>query len=166
MASDKSLVCQGAMAQCQQGFVPDLLKVLSQQKYYINDQAGSDKLIGNTMDLGIPFEAGTFGQCKLQPTGSSFMPCIPNIIKWDGAYEKVELANGGQILTKTSKAICAIAGSAVIEFMTTGQMGAPSASNFEEVSQQMHQQLNPLINMEKVLKKNPLEGIEIISNKF
>ena len=151
------------MCQCQQGFVPDLLKVLSQTKYSINDQVGSHKLIGNTMDLGIPFEAGTFGQCKLQPTGSSYMACVPAITAWEDAYDKVELGNGGQILTEESKAVCAIAGSAVVEFMTSGQMGAPQASNFEGADEEVHNQLNPLVDMEEVIENGPFEGVEIES---
>ncbi|WP_276166937.1 DUF4280 domain-containing protein [Zobellia alginiliquefaciens] len=163
MAKDKYLVCQGAMCQCQQGFAPDLFKVLSQSKFYINDQSGSSKLIGSTMDLGIPFEAGTFGQCKLQPTGSSFMTCVPNIIQWDGPYEKVELANGGQILTEESKGICAIAGSPVVEFMTNGQIGSPQKSNLENTNQQMHNQLNPLVRPDEIVEEEPFEGIEVKS---
>ena len=54
--------------ECEFGFTPDVLVVQSQTKGYINDGAGSQKLIANTMDLGIPFKAKTFGQCKLQPT--------------------------------------------------------------------------------------------------
>ncbi len=160
MSSEKYLICQGAMCQCQQGFVPDLLKVLSQTKYSINDEGGSTKLVGNTMDLGIPFEAGTFGMCKLQPTGSSYMTCVPSITAWEGAYEKVELGNGGQILTEESKAVCAIAGSAVVEFMTNGQMGAPQVSNFESADEEVHNQLNPLVNVEKVMATSPFDGIE------
>ncbi|WP_282133530.1 DUF4280 domain-containing protein [Cellulophaga baltica] len=161
MSSEKFLVCTGAMCQCKQGFTPDSLNVLSQNKYYINDQGGSTKLIGNTMDLGLPFKAGTFGMCKLQPNGSSYNPCIPSITGWDGAYEKAVLGNGGQILTEESKGICAIAGSPVIEFITNGQMGAPQASNFEDTSDEIHQQLNPMVQMEEILKNDLFDNIEV-----
>ncbi|QXP52958.1 DUF4280 domain-containing protein [Cellulophaga sp. HaHa_2_1] len=161
MSSEKFLVCTGAMCQCKQGFAPDSLNVLSQSKYYINDQGGSTKLIGNTMDLGLPFKAGTFGMCKLQPNGSSYNPCVPSIIGWDGAYEKAVLGNGGQILTEESKGICAIAGSPVIEFITNGQMGAPQASNFTDISDEIHQQLNPMVEMEKILGNNPFDNIQV-----
>lgn len=165
MSSEKFLVCHGAMCQCQQGIAPDLFKVLSQTKYSINDQGGSTKLIGNTMDLGIPFEAGTFGQCKLQPTGSSFMACVPAVTGWDGAYDKVELGNGGQILTEESKAICAVAGSPVIEFINNGQMGAPQASNFEDTDEEVHNQLNPLVDPIKIIEPDIFEGIQTENSK-
>ncbi len=159
MSSEKILVCHGAMCQCKQGFAPDKLKVLSHKKYYINDSSGGDKLVGNTMDLGIPFEAGTFGQCKLQPSGSSYLPCVPSIVKWDKFYEKVELGNGGMILTEESKGVCAIAGSPVVEFMTNGQMGAPQASNFEEEDENVQNQLNPLVNPEEIINDDPFKGV-------
>ncbi|WP_405266366.1 DUF4280 domain-containing protein [Cellulophaga sp. Ld12] len=161
MSSEKFLVCTGAMCQCKQGFTPDSLNVLSQNKYYINDQGGSTKLIGNTMDLGLPFKAGTFGMCKLQPNGSSYNPCVPSITGWDGAYEKAVLGNGGQILTEESKGICAIAGSPVIEFITNGQMGAPQASNFEDTSDEIHQELNPMVQIQELINKGPFEGVEV-----
>lgn len=163
MSKEEFLVCQGAMCQCKQGFTPDKLKVLSQQKYYINDSGGSDKLVGNTMDLGLPFEAGTFGQCKLQPSGSSYLPCVPNIIEWKGFYDKVELGNGGKILTEKSKGICAIAGNPVVEFITNGQIGTPQASSFEDQDENVQNQLNPLVNVSEIVNKKPFDGIEITS---
>ena len=93
------VVVDGAICKCQFGDVPDVLVVQSQQKGYINDNA-SKKLIANTMDLGSPFKAKTFGQCKLQPMGSSFKPCMPMVTQWQEFYDKVILSNQGQILTE------------------------------------------------------------------
>ncbi len=154
MSKEEFLVCQGAMCQCKMGVKPDKLKVLSQQKYYINDDNGSDKLVGNTMDLGIPFETGTFGKCSV--TNSA---CAPAIIQWEGFYEKVELGNGGQVLTEKSKGICAVSGSPVVEFITTGQMGAPQDSNFEEEDENVQNQLNPLVNPQELINEDPFEGV-------
>ncbi|WP_282057200.1 DUF4280 domain-containing protein [Maribacter luteus] len=147
MAKDKYLVCQGAMCQCQQGFAPDLFKVLSQSKFYINDQSGSSKLIGSTMDLGIPFEAGTFGQCKMQPMGSSFKPCQIIITQWEGFYENVELTNGGQILLEDSKAICPIGGSPCISILFHGQTNEQSINATTE-NEEVAEQINPLVSLE------------------
>lgn len=158
MSKEDFLVCQGAMCQCKMGVNPDTLKVLSQQKYYINDNSGADKLVGNTMDLGIPFEIGTFGNCSV--TNSA---CAPTIVQWEGFYEKVELGNGGQVLTDKSKGICAVTGSPVIEFITNGQIGAPQASNFEEENENVQNQLNPLVNLSEIVKKGPFEGVDIKS---
>ncbi|WP_062055990.1 DUF4280 domain-containing protein, partial [Aquimarina longa] len=114
----KMLVCQGATCQCDKSETPILipLKVDSQSKYYINDSAGSEKLIGNTMDLGQPFDIPTFfGKCTLQPMGSSFKPCMPAVTVWNDPYDNVELGNGGKILTEDSTAICSFGGTITIE---------------------------------------------------
>ena len=164
MSKEEFLVCQGAVCQCKQGFTPDKLKVLSHQKYYINDNEGSDKLVGNTLDLSIPFEAGTFGHCKLQPSGSSYLPCVPSIVQWEGFYDKVELRNGGKILTEKSKGVCAIAGNPVVEFITNGQMGAPQASNFEDEDENVQNQLNPLVNPKEIKEEDPFGNITIATS--
>ena len=113
--SKRFVLVQGAQCTCQFGDTPDILKVLSHSKYYASDASAADKLIGTTMELGgATFEKNTFGQCKLQPTGSSFKPCQIVVSKWDLPYENLNLGNGGQVLTETSKAVCPIAGSPCI----------------------------------------------------
>ncbi len=113
----KTIVCQGGKCSCNQSETPTQipLKVTTQSKFYINDENGSDKLIASTMELGQPFDAPFFGKCKLQPSGSSFLPCQPAITQWQKPYENVELANGGKILTEDSTAMCAIGGMIKIE---------------------------------------------------
>jgi len=146
----------GAICKCQFGTAPDTLVVLTQQKEYINDSAGSKKLIANTKDIGIPFKAKTFGKCKLQPTSSSYKPCVPAITKWQDFYDNVILANQGQILTEKSKAMCAISGSPSVEFTWHGQTAAAGSSNVEEADEEVQNQLNPLVNMKK-MKKVPYQ---------
>ena len=138
------VVVDGAMCKCKFGFTPDVLVVQSQTKAYINDSAASKKLIANTMDLGMPFQAKTFGQCKLQPTSSGYLPCVPAITQWQDPYDKVVLSNQGQILTEKSKAMCAIAGSPCVEFTFHGQIatGAPSTPSAEEQEALSH--LDPM----------------------
>ncbi|MFK7786070.1 MAG: PAAR-like protein, partial [Crocinitomicaceae bacterium] len=94
------------------------------------------KLVGNTMDLGIPFvvKASTFGQCKLQPTGSSYLPCIPAVVSWSDPYESVVLDNTGKLLVKDSTASCAIGGT--IEFAAHGQEQSASQQDAQEASVQ------------------------------
>ncbi|ADV50971.1 hypothetical protein Celal_3716 [Cellulophaga algicola DSM 14237] len=141
------VVVDGAICKCQFGDVPDVLVVQSQQKGYINDNAAK-KLIANTMDLGSPFKAKTFGQCKLQPMGSSFKPCMPMITQWQEFYDKVILSNQGQILTEKSKATCAIAGAPCVEFTWHGQTaeGGGVGNTEEEADEEIQSQLNPLVN--------------------
>jgi len=152
------VVVDGAMCKCKFGDFPDVFVVQSQQKGYINDDA-QKKLIANTMDLGTPFKAKTFGQCKLQPTGSSFKPCMPAITQWQDFYDKVLLSNQGQILTEKSKATCAIAGSPCVEFTWHGQTASGGGGQNEEIDEEIQSQLNPLVNLnEKLALFEELEG--------
>ncbi|WP_082422560.1 DUF4280 domain-containing protein [Aquimarina longa] len=141
------IVVDGAMCKCKFGNTPDTLVVQSQQKAYINDDAASKKLVANTMDLGMPLQAKTFGQCKLQPSSSGFLPCVPAITIWQDAYDKVELSNSGQVLTENSKATCAIAGAPCVEFTWHGQTAAPDSSNVAQANEQEQVHLNPLVNI-------------------
>jgi hypothetical protein len=143
------IVVQGAMCKCKFGNTPDTLVVQTQTKGYVNDSEGSQKLIGNTMDIGMPLQAKTFGQCKLQPSSSGYLPCIPAITQWQDPYENVVLPNNGKILTEKSKAICAISGSPCVEFTWHGQTAAPAPAAPTAEQQQVHSQLNPLANAKK-----------------
>lgn len=157
--SEKHAVVQGAMCKCQFGDFPDKLKVLSQTKNYANDSKGSQKLVASTMEIGgATFEKNTFGQCKLQPTGSSFKPCQIAITKWDNVYEKVILSNQGKILLENSKANCVISGSPSISIINHGQTAEGSVSDTDDVDKDAQAQINPMIditdvNDEEVIKE-------------
>ncbi|WP_298503537.1 DUF4280 domain-containing protein [uncultured Maribacter sp.] len=137
--SQKHLVCQGALCQCQFGAAPDTLKVLTQSKIYINDDKSSEKLVATTMELGPTFEKNTFGTCTM--TNSS---CVPNIILWDGFYDKVTLPNKGNPLLEDSKGTCAIGGIPSVEFLTHGQMSQPSEANVENTDEEILLLINPV----------------------
>ena len=146
--SQKYVVIQGAMCKCEFGDFPDKLKVLSHQKYYANDPDGADKLIATTMEIGAAtFEKNTFGQCKLQPTGSSFKPCQIVVSKWDKFYENVEFGNSGKILLEDSKGTCPISGSPCISVMMHGQSMAGSSSSAKESNPDVQQQINPMVDV-------------------
>ena len=138
------VVVDGAICKCKFGATPDVLTVQSQTKAYINDSTASKKLIANTMDLGMPFQAKTFGPCKLKPTTGGHLPCVPAITQWQNPYDKVVLSNNGQILTENSKAACATSGSPSVEFTFHGQVatGAPAPPSAEEQEAISH--LDPL----------------------
>ncbi len=147
MDKKEHLVCHSAQCKCEFGDFPDILKVSTQTKHYINDTNGAQKLIATDKEIGQPFTVNTFGQCKLQPTGSSFKPCQPMVTGWEGFYDKVQIdENGGYPLLESSKGICAIAGAPCISMITHGQVATPSAGNFEETPerQTITQQLNPI----------------------
>ncbi len=144
------VVVNGALCKCKYGNVPDTLVVQSQQKSYINDSGGSNKLVANTIDIGMPFKAKTFGQCKLQPSSSGYLPCVPAITQWQDFYDKVELDNTGQILTEKSKATCAIAGMPCVEFTWHGQTAAIGSNNVAQADEEIQSHLNPLVNIKKM----------------
>ncbi|WP_430909422.1 DUF4280 domain-containing protein [Maribacter sp. 2-571] len=146
--SSKHIVVQDALCECQFGDFPDKLKVLSQQKIYANDNKASKKLVATTMEIGgATFEKNTFGQCKMQPTGSSFKPCQIVVTKWEGFYKNVELTNGGQILLEDSKAICPIGGSPCISILFHGQTSEQTVNSSSE-DEAVAQQVNPLVDLE------------------
>jgi hypothetical protein len=158
--SSKYMVVQGALCECEFGDFPDKLMVMSQNKIYANDSNASKKLIASTMEIGgSTFEKNTFGQCKMQPTGSSFKPCQIVITQWDGAYENVELVNGGQILLEDSKATCPMGGSPCISVLLHGQTDEQSISSNEN---EVAEQINPLVSMED-LQAPELEDEIILS---
>lgn len=160
--SEKHVVVQGAICECQFGFVPDTLKVISHQYEYANDKDGSQKLIATTLEVGQPFQAKTFGQCKLQPTGSSYKPCQPAITEWTGFYENVTLKNGGKIITEDSKATCAIAGSPCVKISNHGQIAEASQQNMDNADEDTQAQLNPMVNPADVnAPKQTSEGITV-----
>lgn len=145
--SEKHVVVQGALCECQFGDFPDKLMVLSQTKNYANDNKGTQKLIASTMEIGgATFQKNTFGQCKLQPTGSSFKPCQIVITKWDQVYEKVLLSNQGKILLENSKATCVISGSPSISVINHGQTAEGSVRDTEEVDPDAQTQVNPMVD--------------------
>ncbi len=160
--SDVAIVCQGAMCKCKYGFTPDTFKIVSTHKEYVNESNGSSKMIATTLDIGQPFQAKTFGQCKLQPSSSGYLPCVPAITQWQDFYKKVTISNNGKILTEDSKAICAIAGSPCVEFTWHGQIGAPSQSQAAEADNQVHSQINPLASP-KGAKEEPVNHILTIN---
>ncbi|WP_118975053.1 DUF4280 domain-containing protein [Taibaiella koreensis] len=149
--SEKHLVCNGAMCQCKFGTTPDKLKV-KQTDYYINDSDGSQKSIANTMDIGQPFQANTFGSCKKMNNN----PCKPAITEWKDFYDKVTLQNGGKILLENSKATCTVGGSPCVDITFHGQTAAVAAQNTAKAKEEVGSQLNPLVNLKTVEEKQPV----------
>lgn len=162
--SQKKLVCHGALCKCQFGDFPDTLVVSSQQKNYINDSAGSQKLIATHQELGTPFQVKTFGQCKMQPIGTSFKLCQPMITKWDGYFEKTQIkSNQGYPLLEDNKATCSFGGTPCVEIMFHGQVAVPSAQNIDNADQEIINQMAPMINTNEIDMPSPYEAIEVVN---
>ncbi|AQX10179.1 DUF4280 domain-containing protein [Elizabethkingia ursingii] len=152
--SEKHIVVQGAMCKCQFGQVPDKIKVLSHKKEYANDKNASKKLIVTTREIGAAtLENNTFGNCPKM--GNPPPLCKPMITEWKDFYKEVQLSNGGNIIMEDSKAVCAIAGTACIEIIDHGQRTEACKQNFKNADKDVHQQINPLVNPEKMYKKQP-----------
>ena len=148
--SDKAVVVDGATTKCQFSVAPqtDILKVLSQSKDYANDKQGEKKLIATTKEIGQTLEKNTFGNCKMQPTGNSYLPCKAVITQWTDFYEKVTLSNKGKILLEDSKATCPIGGAGCITITKHGQKAEPSKQNVRSKNTDKSDAINPLANTE------------------
>ncbi|KLT67166.1 DUF4280 domain-containing protein [Pedobacter sp. BMA] len=152
--SQKEIVVQGATCQCKYGTAPDKLKVLTQEKHYVNDMDGGQKLIASHVDIGMTFEKNTFGQCKLQPNGGGYNPCVPALTEWKEQYKDMVLINSGQVLVEDSKGVCSISGSPCISITKTGQKGQPSQQNVDNADEDQQSQINPLVNMKELNKQS------------
>lgn len=157
--SQKELVCQGATCKCQFGNAPDKLKVLTQTKQYINDAEGKEKLMATHVDIGMTFEKNTFGKCKLQPTSSGYLPCIPALTEWKGYYDKITIEqNGGKALLEDSKGVCTIAGSPCLEITQTGQIAEPTPQNMENGDPELLAQINPFFDASELKLEGKIEN--------
>ena len=138
------LVCQGAICKCQFGTALDTLKVKTQKKRFINDQKGESKLMATHKDIGQTFEKNTFGNCaKMNNNG-----CKLTITKWENLHDKVTLKdNNGKPLLENSKATCAVAGSACIEIINSGQICEITGRNIKNANPEIIKVINPVLNL-------------------
>lgn len=152
--SGKHAVVQGATLKCKFSETPqtDTLKVKSQSKHFANDKDVEKKLIATTKELGQTLEKNTFGNCKLQPTGSSYKPCQAIINQWSCFYEKITLSNQGKILVEDSKGTCPIGGADCISVVKHGQEAEPSKQNVKNAKELLSNQINPLVDIVELKK--------------
>ncbi|MDO6819015.1 PAAR-like protein [Zobellia sp. 1_MG-2023] len=104
--SSKIYVLDGALLECDQGFTPAKLRVTENKKVKIQGQFKA-----TDMDIQIP---QTFGQCKLKPSGSSYLPCVPALQKWTKTTEKATLGKTKKFLFEDSECMCATGGMVTI----------------------------------------------------
>ncbi len=165
--SEKFIVVQGATCKCSLSVSPqtDTLLVHTQLKDYANDKDGAQKRIATDKEIGLTLQKNSFGQCKMQPTGSSFLPCVAMITKWNNVYENVIMSNDGKILLEDSKASCAIGGPDCISIVNHGQITEVGYQNAKNANPAIHAQLNPLVDIKEI--KNPVKiPSEEISAQF
>ena len=151
--SEKHVVVHGATCKCKFSEDPkatDVLEVKSQKKHFANDKGADKKLIATSKETGQTLKKNTFGNCKLQPTGSSYKPCQAVITQWSGFYEKVTLSNQGKILVEDSKAECPIGGADCIEITKHGQKAEVGKQQMQKADRDVLKQINPLLNLKSL----------------
>jgi hypothetical protein len=155
--SEKFVVVQGAICKCQFGKTTDKIKVLSHEKEYANDKDGTKKLIVTTKEIGAQtFDNNTFGSCSKMNESR----CTPMVKEWQDFYKDVLLSNGGNIIVEDSKAVCSIAGTPCIEITNHGQITEASKQNFKNTNKEVHNQLNPMVDVRDVTRKERnIDGI-------
>lgn len=141
----KHLVVDGAICMCNYGVTPDFLKVISQKKEYANDAQGVKKLIAGTMDIGCPFQAGTFGVCV-----KTRAVCKSSVIQWSGYYSKTQLSNNGYPLLEDSKATCPVGGTDCIRIVFHGQITEINKPDLFAARPQVTKILNPAVKLSDV----------------
>lgn len=146
--AEKHFVVQGAICQCQFSEAPqtDILLVKTHAKHYANDSEGTDKLIATNKEIGSTMKKNTFGNCKKQPSGKGYLPCIISITKWSGVYEKVTYSNKGKALLENSKATCPKGSPDCISIVKHGQTVELTEKNIKNSSPQILAEILPGIN--------------------
>ncbi|MDR7371313.1 DUF4280 domain-containing protein [Flavobacterium aquidurense] len=155
--SEKHVVVHGATCKCkfsEDTKATDVLEVKSQKKHFANDKEADKKLIATSKETGQTLKKNTFGNCKLQPTGSSYKPCQAVITKWSGFYEKVTLSNQGKILIEDSKAECPIGGPDCIEITKHGQKAEVGKQQMQKADRDVLKQINPLLNLKSLREED------------
>ena len=149
--SEKHLVCQGALCRCNFGTTPDKLMVKTQNKRYINDKEGVNKLMATHVDIGKTFEKNTFGSCSKMNNN----PCQVSFTEWSGYYEKITLEeNGGNALLEDSKATCPIGSKDCISIINHGQTAELTSQNLKNADKEVLAELLPFVNINSDQKQH------------
>lgn len=155
--SEKHLVCQGATCQCKFGTTPDKLKVKTQNKRYINDKDGKEKLTATHKDIGKTFEKNNFGSCAKMNNN----PCQVVVTEWSGYYEKIVIEdNKGKVLLEDSKATCPIGGKDCIDIVNHGQKREVTSRNFKNADNDVLVEICPFIDFMEISDNLEMEEEE------
>jgi len=105
------IITNTAELSCNQGTATSKLTVTSQDFVTIED-----KPIATEGDKQANVNIMPFGQCKLKPTTSGYLPCMPAPLKWENT--SFSTIDGKKELNSASCIQCAIGGK--ITFTDTG----------------------------------------------
>lgn len=124
--SSKIYVLDGALLECNQGFVPAKLLVTQNQKVKIQG-----KFKATDMDVQVP---ATFGQCKLKPTSGGYLPCMPALQKWTKTTKTSTLGGSKKFLYEDSECMCATGGKVTILQPMQINTAGNAAEKFKEIA--------------------------------
>ncbi|MGY3793350.1 DUF4280 domain-containing protein [uncultured Aquimarina sp.] len=124
--SSKIYVLDGALLECNQGFVPAKLLVTQNQKVKIQG-----KFKATDMDTQVP---ATFGQCKLKPTSGGYLPCIPALQKWTKTTKTSTLGGSKKFLYEDSECMCGTGGKVTIMQPMQINTGGNASEKFKEIA--------------------------------
>ena len=127
--SSKKYVLDGAMVQCNQGYVPAKLLVTENQKVKIQG-----KFKATDSDVQIP---QTFGQCKLKPTSGGHLPCIPALQKWTKTSKSTTLGGSKTFLFEDSECMCSTGGKVTILQGLQVHVGGSAQAQFKQIAMAM-----------------------------
>jgi len=158
----KYFVVHGAQCSCDQSEVPKKLaklQVTTHAKVVFNDEDG--KYAATEEDKTFDPMASTFGNCKLKPSGSSYLPCvIAPAPKWDKPYDKTKIL-GKKVLTEISELKCLTGGKIAIE--KHGQTDAVLTQHAENTNAFELAMANPALKMPP--KKSDIPNVSYIIAK-
>ena len=103
------IITNTAELSCNQGTATSCLNVTSQDFVTIED-----KPIATEGDKQANVNIMPFGQCKLKPTSSGYLPCMPAPVKWEDTAEKDSI-NEQKILTENSYCMCSVGGKITVK---------------------------------------------------
>jgi len=124
--SSKIYVLDGALLECNQGFVPAKLLVTENKKVKIQG-----KFKATDMDVQVP---ATFGQCKLKPTSGGYLPCIPGLQKWTKTTKTSTLGGSKKFLFEDSECMCSTGGKVTILQPMQVNTAGRAAEKFKEIA--------------------------------
>jgi len=152
---NKKYVIQRGKAICDKGSQFPNFKVNSHQKHYWNDENRKEDYLAVTEE-DVQFHPPTvpFGNCSLK-NGQAC--CFAPVGKWQKPYEKVKIM-GKSFLTEISELQCAVGGK--IKVMEHGQRAELSKQNFKNANAFIHDQINPLIDLDEFI--DALDGNDIV----
>ena len=99
-----------AILKCNQGTITSNLTVTSQHFYY-----AEDKLVALEEDKIPMVNIMPFGQCRLKPSITGYLPCTPAPIAWQQTPLQ-DVVNGMKILTEESICPCATGGTISVQY--------------------------------------------------